>query len=101
MTSTDLLNFEMINDEKQSREIELSNLRNKEISIINKTYNEPIICTKKYDLDTSDFLQIYRSKNLSNFVWAENFREDTKQWRLAYDPYMAESMLTIYGKDPP
>ena len=36
-----------------------------------------------------------------NFVFTENFRENTKQWRLAYDPYLAESMLTIYGKEPP
>jgi hypothetical protein len=46
-------------------------------------------------------MKVYRSKNLKNFVFVENFREDSKQWRLAYDPYLAESMLQIYGKEPP
>jgi hypothetical protein len=34
-------------------------------------------------------------------VFTENFKEQTKQWKLAYDPYSADKMLTIYGKTPP
>ena len=33
-----------------------------------------------------------------NFVLVNNFREDTKQWRVAYDPYYSDRMLSIYGK---
>lgn len=34
-------------------------------------------------------------------VFVENFREHTKQWKMAYDPYASEKMLQVYGKEPP
>ena len=34
-------------------------------------------------------------------IWHENFRENTRQWKIAYDPYKTIQMLQIYGRDPP
>jgi hypothetical protein len=31
----------------------------------------------------------------------ENFRENSKQWKLAYDPFASDKMLMIYGENPP
>lgn len=47
------------------------------------------------------FLEAYRPVRKRGMVWVENFREDSRQWRMAYDPYQHTQVLQIYGKHPP
>mmetsp|Transcript_14147 Transcript_14147/g.22055 ORF Transcript_14147/g.22055 Transcript_14147/m.22055 type:complete len:100 (-) Transcript_14147:2670-2969(-) len=63
-----------------------------------KTYLEP---GSSDTLFADEFLSLYKTKNLKNFVKTENFRENTKQWKMVYDPYMADKMQVIYGQKPP
>lgn len=52
---------------------------------------------KKFDLHKDEhhqnFLDAYRQCRRRGMVWVENFREDTKQWRMVYDPYLNKKML--------
>ena len=50
----------------------------------------------------SEFSEAYEKSNQTNFILYDSFHEDTLQWKMAYDPYKAESMAQIYGtKVPP
>lgn len=42
-----------------------------------------------------------KDRELRNFVKIENFKEDTRQWQLTYDPFSITKMLQIYGDNPP
>lgn len=42
---------------------------------INKTYH-------------SEFMLHFNEQNKRNFVYTESFREDSKQWKMAYDPFV-------------
>ena len=48
-----------------------------------------------------DFTAEYEATNLRQFVHLEKFRENSRQWLLAYDPFKADQMLQIYGKKQP
>lgn len=62
------------------------------------------ICTS-YDIADDPYLHIfleqYRRVPKREMVWVENFREDTRQWRMTYDPFQNQKILQTYGKKPP
>ena len=55
----------------------------------------------KDDLYLERFMEQYRKVSLRDMVWIENFREDTRQWRMTYDPFQNLKLLQTYGKQPP
>ena len=55
----------------------------------------------KDDLYLERFVQQYGKVDKRNLVWIENFREDTRQWRMTYDPFQNQKLLQTYGKQPP
>jgi hypothetical protein len=62
------------------------------------------VCTSfdiKDDPILQKFLEQYRRVNKRDMVWIENFRENTRQWRMTYDPYQNQKILQTYGKNPP
>lgn len=48
-----------------------------------------------------DFTAAYANANLKHFVHLDQFRENSRQWLLAYDPFKADQMLQIYGRKQP
>ena len=56
-----------------------------------------------FDLDYySQFIGSYRKlKDRRKMVFVENFREDYKHWKAAYNPSMFPKVTAIYGKFPP
>lgn len=48
-----------------------------------------------------DFIEAYGKCRHGNFIWYDSFHEGTLQWKMAYDPYKAESMAQIYGTTVP
>ena len=48
-----------------------------------------------------EFAEAYEKCSHTNFIWHDSFHEDTLQWKMAYDPYKAESMAQIYGTTVP
>lgn len=49
----------------------------------------------------AQFRSHFERLDLSQKVKVENFKENTRQWELAYDPFKSEQMLQIYGTKQP
>ena len=66
-----------------------------------KIFIQKQVITEDKDGSHGRFLKSYKERDLLSFVKVENFREDSRQWKVAYDPYKKDRMIQIYGKEAP
>ena len=48
---------------------------------------EKIVPIIKMEPRDEDLIEAYKVSDPNKMIWHENFKENTRQWKIAYDPY--------------